>query len=208
VDDDCAGANAIQSVNQDGTVSCQGTGTGTVTSVDSGVGLTGGPVTDSGSLAADTSEVQSRVGMCPPGGAIQQVNADGTVSCATVDVTANSGYIQLNDNPSQSTTILSFGGVILRATCLPGGNARVEIGANGGPGSQVEYESQSTSSGLQAATVTNGGFATMANTATNDLGRFNALSSTGSQVDGTFLAWSIATTGGIDCVFSASALTL
>jgi hypothetical protein len=207
VDDACAGANAIQAVNEDGSVTCQATGTGTVTSVDAGFGLTGGPITGSGSLAADPTVLQRRVSACPSGGAIQEVNADGTVTCATVDVTANSGYVQLNDNPSQTTPLLNFGGVIVRATCLSNGNAQITIGANGGAGQSIDYQARTNAGGLVSGTLTNGNTATIVDTATNDLGRFNVLTSTGRQIDGTFLAWAIATTGGIDCVFTASALT-
>lgn len=204
----CAANQAIDSVAQDGSVGCKGTGTGTVTSVGSGFGLTGGPITGGGTIAADPTVLQQRVsGSCAGGGALTGVNQNGTVNCATVDVTEHSGYIQLNDNPTQSANILNFGGVVVRATCLPGGNAQVELGANGGGGASINFQTQSTSSGLQSGQISNGAFGTMANTATNDLGRFNVTTSSGNQVDGTFLAWAIATTGGVDCVFSTSALT-
>jgi hypothetical protein len=203
----CPANQAIDSVAQNGTVACKPTGLGTVTSVGSGTGLTGGPVTDSGTLAVDPTAVQRRVtGTCGPGRAITSVNADGTVNCVTVEVTEHSGYVQLNDNPSQSTTLLSFGGVRLEATCLSGGNAQVRITSNGGTGASIDFSAQTTGGGLLGAQLTNGNFATIVNTATNDLGRFNVTTSSGAQVDGTFLAWAIATTGGVDCVFNVSAL--
>jgi hypothetical protein len=51
VSGECTGDNAIRAIAPAGTVSCQPTGTGTVTSVGSGTGLIGGPVTSSGSLS-------------------------------------------------------------------------------------------------------------------------------------------------------------
>ncbi len=54
----CASGQAIRIVNADGTVSCQavaGSAGGTVTSVDSGTGLTGGPITTAGALSVAPS---------------------------------------------------------------------------------------------------------------------------------------------------------
>ena len=63
-----------------------GGGGGTVTSVDSGTGLTGGPITTSGTLNVDTAVIQSRVtGTCPLGSSIQQIASDGSVTCELDD---------------------------------------------------------------------------------------------------------------------------
>ena len=97
--------------------------------------------------------------------------------------------------------------MLISATCLPGGNAQVEIRANGGAGQSIDYQAESSSVALNGGTLNNTQTATLANTPANDLGRFNVTTSTGRQVDGTFFAWAIATTGGVDCVFDASALT-
>jgi hypothetical protein len=78
----CTGTNAVQSVAQDGTVVCQPTGTGTVTSVGSGTGLSGGPITTSGTLSVNPAQVQSRVtGTCSGNNAVQSVAQAGTVVC-------------------------------------------------------------------------------------------------------------------------------
>ncbi|HQQ76613.1 MAG TPA: hypothetical protein PLB01_04605 [Thermoanaerobaculia bacterium] len=88
-----------------------GGGGGTVTSVGTGSGLTGGPITTTGTVSVaplgittgmlannavtsaklangavglsqiDTSQVQARVAACPPGTTVRSVNADGTVVC-------------------------------------------------------------------------------------------------------------------------------
>ena len=185
---------------------------GTVTQVNAGTGLSGGPITSTGTLSVDPTKTQSRVtGACTGTTAVQSVNQAGTVNCSSSLQDAghllHTGYLQLNDNPSQSSNLVNVGGIVIRATCSPGGNALVEIGSNGGGGQFVDYESRSTSSGLIGATVTNGNFATIINTATNDLGQVNSISNSFSTVDVSILAWSIATTGGVDCVFSASGLS-
>ena len=91
----CPVGEYIQEVNQDGSVVCgtdENSG-GTLTQVDTGTGLTGGPITDSGTISVapggigaaeiDASQVQARVsGSCPAGLFLQQVNQDGTVICA------------------------------------------------------------------------------------------------------------------------------
>ena len=59
-------------------------GTGTVTSVATGAGLTGGPVTTTGTIAVNTATIQARVtGSCPVGSYIRIIAADGSVTCQT-----------------------------------------------------------------------------------------------------------------------------
>ena len=80
----CASGQAIRQVAQDGTVTCQaaGGGGGTVTQVDTGFGLAGGPITSSGTVSVDDTAVQRRVtGSCSGSQAVQSINAAGTVSC-------------------------------------------------------------------------------------------------------------------------------
>lgn len=61
-----------------------GGGSGTVTSVGSGSGISGGPITGSGSLAIDPTYTQRRVsGTCTSPNAIAVVAQDGTVTCTT-----------------------------------------------------------------------------------------------------------------------------
>lgn len=102
----CTGNQALQLISVDGSVVCTSTGAGTVTQVDTGAGLSGGPITTSGALAIadggvtstmladgtvaaadiDENQVQRRViGVCAEGSSIRAVAGDGSVTCETDD---------------------------------------------------------------------------------------------------------------------------
>lgn len=99
----CAAGSAIKAIAANGSVSCEAAAAA-VTSVATGAGLTGGPITSSGTISVAESgiegsmiedgavgaskiidtEVQRRVsGNCAPGSAIREIGTDGSVSCDT-----------------------------------------------------------------------------------------------------------------------------
>src|SRR3989454_8166586 len=137
----CAVGSSIRQINLDGTVVCQSA----VTSVDTGSGLTGGPITTSGTISiapggvtsahiadgtvaavdVDSAQVQLRVtGSCSPGSAIQAVRENGTVSCesigsASVTVTASAPLV----SSGGTTPNISLPNVIIGATNTAIGSA-------------------------------------------------------------------------------------
>lgn len=87
----CAGTQGVQSVNADGTVLC-GNFAGTVTSIATGAGLTGGPITASGTISVapggigtteiNAAQVQRRVGgSCAGVGRMTAISEAGGVTC-------------------------------------------------------------------------------------------------------------------------------
>ncbi|MGY6630143.1 MAG: tail fiber domain-containing protein [Wenzhouxiangella sp.] len=112
----CPEGQFIRSVNQNGTPVCAsaaGSG-GTVTSVATGAGLTGGPITATGTISIapggvgttqiNSAQVQRRVsGDCPAGQYMRRVNEDGTVLCQAEIVPAPAWLLGGNDGTDQET---------------------------------------------------------------------------------------------------------
>ncbi|MCC5866497.1 MAG: collagen-like protein, partial [Wenzhouxiangella sp.] len=73
------------------------TGPGTVASVTAGFGLTGGTITDTGTIAIDTSVVQTRIeGACPPGTYLRAILGDGSPNC---ELHPSAHYRFIDQNP-------------------------------------------------------------------------------------------------------------
>ena len=97
----CSVGTFITAIAANGTVTCGSApagNSGTVTNVATGTGLTGGPITSTGTIAADTTFLQRRVAStCTAGSAITAIAADGTVTCGppvpTLPVSCLSGQL-------------------------------------------------------------------------------------------------------------------
>ena len=97
VSSSCVAGSSIRAIAADGSVTCEtDTDTanpGTITGVIAGNGMTGGGITGTVSLAADTNYLQRRVeATCTAGSSIRQINADGSVVCdAPAEAIAGAG---------------------------------------------------------------------------------------------------------------------
>lgn len=132
----CPSGQYVRIVAQDGSVNCgvDADSGGTVTSIATGAGLTGGPITSSGTIAIapggvgateiNTAQVQRRVsGTCPSGQYVRIVAPDGTVTCGT---DADSGGTVTSIATGAGLT----GGPIIGSgtiTVAPGGIGTIEI---------------------------------------------------------------------------------
>jgi len=105
----CTGGNAIQTVDANGNVGCVAVGTGDITSVTAGSGLTGGATAGDVTLSVDNATVQRRGGpgfdiSCPPGQYVRAVAANGSATCAA-DVDTDLGFTSVTNGPGISHSI-------------------------------------------------------------------------------------------------------
>ena len=129
-------------------------GVGTVTSVATGTGLSGGPITGSGTIAIanggvgsaqlaagavgqaqiNTAQVQARIGgICAVGTYLRGINADGSVVCA--EVTGVNAVTTVDDPPAPATAASNGTAIAVGADGLPlvayredsGGNAVLKV---------------------------------------------------------------------------------
>jgi hypothetical protein len=138
----CPTGNYITSVGADGTVTCapDGVGTGDITGVSAGTGLSGGGATGDVALSVDTAAIQTRVtGTCSTGNFITAIGASGTVTCApdtvgTGDITAVTAGTGLTGGGASGSVALSVDTSIIQSrvigTC-PTGNFITAVASNG-----------------------------------------------------------------------------
>jgi hypothetical protein len=128
----CGAGTFITGVNADGTVACgnDAVGSGDITGVTAGTGLTGGGATGGVTLSVDTTTIQGRVtGVCAVGSSIRQVNADGTVLCqndtaGTGDITGVTAGTGLTGGGGSGAVTLTVDTTMIQArvngTCAAG----------------------------------------------------------------------------------------
>lgn len=138
----CGLGFAIRTINTDGTVTCEPVagGSGDITAVTAGTGLTGGGTSGDVTLTADTTYVQRRVSSsCTAGNAIRAIAADGTITCEPVaggagDITGvTAGLGLLGGGTSGDVTLTADTTYVQRrvsSSCTAGSSIRV-IAADG-----------------------------------------------------------------------------
>lgn len=142
-----------------------------VTTVATGNGLTGGPITSAGTIAADTSYLQRRVSTtCAAGSSIRAIAADGAVTCEAAPNLANvwtqggnafgaPGVIGTTD--AQPLTVQSAGSAV--NVLIPGGNGlRIVPGVGfrtDAPNVANGSAANSLSATRQGMTISGGGYA-------------------------------------------------
>lgn len=198
VSDNCAAGNAIRSIAADGTVTCETAGS--VTSIATGAGLAGGPITSSGTISIaenavtsamiengavgasdiDATQVQRRVGgACAAGSSIRTIAEDGSVSCEAIpsgltwSLTGNTGT-----NPAdQFLGTVDAQPFVLRTQNVQA--LRIEPSSVlwlGGPNTAnvvAGSRENEVTTGVRGATVMGGGAATLSEGVVPPLGRPN-----------------------------------
>ena len=145
-------------------------GTGTVTSVGTGAGLTGGPITTAGTIAADTTYLQRRIAAaCPAGSSIRAVNLDGTVVCEADDGGPANAFVQggnafgvaaiVGTIDAQPMTVRSAGGAVRLDVGGSNGLRVDKTSGTFGDAPNVVAGSANNDATGQAATVGGGGAA-------------------------------------------------
>ena len=138
----CGANQFMRGINQDGTVVCANDqqGTGDITGVTAGTGLTGGGASGAVTLNVDTTAIQSRVvGTCSGGQFMTAINAAGTVTCApetgTGDITGVTAGTGLTGGGTSGTVALSVDSAAVQtrvsAACAAGSSIRA-ISQTGG----------------------------------------------------------------------------
>jgi hypothetical protein len=178
----CAAGQYVRIVNQDGTVTCgaDANAGGTVTSIATGAGLTGGPITATGTISVapggigttqiNASQVQRRVsGTCAVGSYVREISEDGTVVCGT-DATGSDWSLTGNAGTNPATDFIGTTDnqpLVLRVNNQQA--LRIQPSASS-PSLIGGSSSNSVTAGVFGATISGGANIATPNRVTDDFG--------------------------------------
>ena len=182
----CADGSSIRAISATGTVTCQSASTGGVTNIDTGGGISGGPITTTGSLSItpngitsamiqdgavgladiDVAQVQRRIATgCAAGSSIQSVASDGSVVCEVDDASSGSDW-SLSGNAGTDAATQFVGTTDAQPLVLRAGNrealritprSAIDNGGNNTANLLGGSASNSIGAGFRGVTVLGGG---------------------------------------------------
>jgi hypothetical protein len=122
----CTTGNAVRVVNQDGTVTCQAVGAGTVTSVASGTGLTGGPITSTGTLSVATGGITAS--LLASNSVDSSKIVDGSIALADVNATQIQARVSGSCTAGNAIRAIDSAGAVTCETAGGGGGGFTDDG--------------------------------------------------------------------------------
>jgi hypothetical protein len=167
----CSSTNKVTGIDTTGALTCAAdvdtNSGGTVTSVSTGFGLNGGPITITGTISVDTAVIQARVsGTCGSGTAIRVIDAAGGVTCETIPGTFSGWALAGNSGTSTGTNFIgTTDNVALEFKVNSARVLRLEPNATS-PNLIGGYSGNSVTGGMVGATISGGGTSGLINQVT------------------------------------------
>ena len=197
--------------NSGGTISTVGTGSGSVTEIFSGAGLSGGPITTTGTLALIPATTAALGGLIV--GAGLATNAGGTVSTTNAgSVTEIFSGVGLTGGPITGTgtlavipaTTAALGGVVIGGGITVNSGGTISASGSGGGGVSEVF----TGAGLTGGPITTTGTIGMVLAAQGTLGGVETITNAGAVLSGGTLTLPTATATTLGLAAAGTNLTV
>ena len=181
---ECAAGSSIRAIAANGTPTCEpdDEGSGDITGVTAGIGLTGGGTSGSVTVNADSGYLQRRVtGTCPSGQSIRAIDAVGNVTCeidtvGTGDITGVTAGTGLSGGGTSGSVTVNADTTYLQrrvsSSCPSGQSIRV-ISSTGSVTCEVDTDTNTTYAGGDGINVIGTTISTDSTVARKDSGSGN-----------------------------------